>query len=117
MLRFGRRTGLAVGYGMGTLGALGAAGAVILVSFPLFLVATVAMGFANASNQLSRYTAADMYEESQRATAIGLVVWGSTFGAVVGPNLVTAAGAGLPGSRYWGRWGNWAWLKGSSSRT
>ena len=92
MLRFGRRTGLAVGYGMGTLGALGAAGAVILVSFPLFLVATVAMGFANASNQLSRYTAADMYEESQRATAIGLVVWGSTFGAVVGPNLVTAAG-------------------------
>ena len=92
MLRVGRRTGLAVGYGIGTLGALGAACAVILVSFPLFLVATVAMGFANASNQLSRYTAADMYDETQRATAIGLVVWGSTFGAVVGPNLVTVAG-------------------------
>ena len=35
MLRFGRRTGLAVGYGIGTLGALGAAGAVILVSFQI----------------------------------------------------------------------------------
>ena len=92
MLRVGRRIGLVVGYGVGTLGALGAASAVVLNSFPLFLVATVAMGFANASNQLSRYTAADMYPESQRATAIGLVVWGSTFGAVVGPNLVTAAG-------------------------
>jgi predicted MFS family arabinose efflux permease len=33
-----------------------------------------------------------MYEETKRATAIGLVVWGSTFGAVVGPNLVTIAG-------------------------
>jgi MFS family permease len=50
------------------------------------------MGCANASNQLSRYTAADMYDETKRATAIGLVVWGSTFGAVVGPNLVTIAG-------------------------
>lgn len=92
MLRVGRRNGLAVGYAIGTFGALGAACAVIVSSFPLFLVATVAMGFANSSNQLSRYTAADMYEESKRATAIGLVVWGSTFGAVVGPNLVTAAG-------------------------
>jgi MFS family permease len=33
-----------------------------------------------------------MYVESRRATAIGLVVWGSTLGAVVGPNLVTLAG-------------------------
>jgi MFS family permease len=92
MVRHGRRAGLTLGYGIGAAGAVGAGVAVILGSFPLFLFSTVFMGCANASNQLSRYTAADMYEETKRATAIGLVVWGSTFGAVVGPNLVTIAG-------------------------
>jgi len=92
MVRHGRRAGLTLGYGLGAAGAVGAGAAVILGSFPLFLFSTVFMGCANASNQLSRYTAADMYEETKRATAIGLVVWGSTFGAVVGPNLVTIAG-------------------------
>lgn len=92
MVRYGRRAGLTLGYAIGALGAIGAGTAVIVGSFPLFLFSTVFMGCANASNQLSRYTAADMYDESKRATAIGLVVWGSTFGAVVGPNLVTIAG-------------------------
>ena len=92
MVRHGRRAGLTLGYGIGAAGAVGAGVAVILGSFPLFLLSTVFMGCANASNQLSRYTAADMYDETKRATAIGLVVWGSTFGAVVGPNLVTIAG-------------------------
>jgi len=92
MVRHGRRAGLTLGYGAGAAGAVGAGAAVILGSFPLFLLSTVFMGCANASNQLSRYTAADMYDETKRATAIGLVVWGSTFGAVVGPNLVTIAG-------------------------
>jgi MFS family permease len=92
MVRVGRRAGLVTGYGIGALGALGAGVAVIASSFPLFLLATVAMGFANSANQLSRYTAADMYPETRRASAIGLVVWGSTFGAVIGPNVVTLAG-------------------------
>ena len=92
MVRHGRRAGLTLGYGIGAAGAVGAGAAVILGSFPLFLLSTIFMGCANASNQLSRYTAADMYDETKRATAIGLVVWGSTFGAVVGPNLVTIAG-------------------------
>jgi len=92
MARHGRRAGLTLGYGIGAAGAVGAGVAVIVGSFPLFLLSTVFMGCANASNHLSRYTAADMYDESKRATAIGLVVWGSTFGAVIGPNLVTIAG-------------------------
>ena len=108
MVRHGRRAGLTLGYGAGAAGAIGAGVAVILGSFPLFLFSTVFMGCANASNQLSRYTAADMYEESKRANAIGLVVWGSTFGAVVGPNLVTIAGdvaAGLALPRLAGTYG------------
>ena len=108
MVRHGRRAGLTLGYGIGAAGAVGAGLAVIVGSFPLFLFSTVFMGCANASNQLSRYTAADMYEETRRATAIGLVVWGSTFGAVVGPNLVTIAGdvaAGLALPRLAGTYG------------
>ncbi len=42
------------------------------------------------SNQLSRYVAADLYPADRRASAIGIVVWGATVGAVVGPNLVGA---------------------------
>ena len=97
MVRYGRRAGLTLGYGIGAVGAVGAGLAVILSSFPLFLIGTVLMGCANASNQLSRYTAADMYDETKRATAIGFVVWGSTLGAVVGPNLVTVAGNAAEG--------------------
>ena len=92
MVLYGRRAGLVLGYGIGAAGALGAGVAVVLASFPLFIAATAAMGCANAANQLARYTAADMYPESGRASAIGVVVWGSTFGSIVGPNLITLSG-------------------------
>ncbi len=92
MVRRGRRVGLTVGYLLGALGAALSAAAVIARSFPLLLLATVLMGFANSSSQLSRYTAADMFPSARRASAIGTVVWGATVGAVVGPNLVTFAG-------------------------
>jgi MFS family permease len=92
MVARGRRFGLASGYGTGVLGAVIATMAVVTRSFPLLLFGTVLIGFGNASNQLSRYTAADLYPVSRRATAIGIVVWGATFGAIVGPNLVAAAG-------------------------
>src|SRR6478752_1265653 len=92
MTRRGRRTGLWTGYAIGVVGAIVATMAVIGVSLPLLLVGTTLIGFGNASNQLSRYAAADLYPATRRATAIGIVVWGATFGAVVGPNLVGFAG-------------------------
>ncbi len=92
MVLYGRRAGLVLGYGIGAAGALVAGIAVTLGSFPLFIAATAAMGCANAANQLSRYAAADMYPESGRASAIGVVVWGSTLGSIVGPNLITLSG-------------------------
>jgi MFS family permease len=101
MARRGRRRGLVLGYSVGVLGALLATLAVIVRSFPLLLLGTACIGFGNSSNQLSRYAAADMVPATRRASAIGTVVWGSTVGAVVGPNLVGWAGAwagaaGLP---------------------
>ena len=101
MARRGRRSGLVTGYGVGVVGALLATAAVITRSFPLLLLGTVLIGFGNAANQLSRYTAADMVPPERRASAIGVVVWAATIGSVVGPWLVPiasgmAADAGLP---------------------
>ncbi len=101
MVRSGRRAGLALGYGVSVLGALIATVAIVAASLPILLVGTLLIGFGNASNQLSRYTAADLYPADRRASAIGVVVWGATVGAVVGPNLVAPAGklaiaVGLP---------------------
>ena len=101
MARRGRRNGLTLGYLISVLGAVIAASGVIARSFPVFLVGTVLIGFGNSANQLSRYTAADLYEPNRRATALSIVVWGATVGAILGPNLVAPAGTlaefvGLP---------------------
>jgi MFS family permease len=92
MVRRGRRFGLAAGYAISVLGALVATAAVIVLSLPLLLVGMLLIGFGNAANQLSRYVAADLAPPDRRASAIGVVVWGATIGAVAGPNLVAPAG-------------------------
>jgi MFS family permease len=88
MARRGRRFGLSVGYGLSVLGAVIAGGAVILGSLPVLLGGTLLIGFGNTSNQLARYAAADLYPPERRGSAIGLVVWGATVGAIIGPNLI-----------------------------
>ena len=101
MVRTGRRIGLATGYVTGVGGAFLATLAIVAGSFPWLLIGTVLIGFGNASNQLSRYVAADLYPPSRRASALSTVVWGATVGAVIGPNLAAPASAfavslGLP---------------------
>jgi MFS family permease len=101
MVRRGRRTGLAAGYAVGVAGAMLATLAIIVRSMPLLLFGTLLVGFGNASNQLSRYAAADMFPVHRRASALGTVVWAATIGAVLGPNLVGPSGTvaewfGLP---------------------
>ena len=61
MGRWGRRLGLAGGYFIGVIGALIAVAGVVIHSFPVLLLGSLAIGFGNSSNQLSRYAAADMY--------------------------------------------------------
>jgi MFS family permease len=65
-------------------------------SLLLLLVGSALVGFGNAALNLSRYAAADLFPVERRAGALGFVVWGSTIGAVVGPNLVAPAGAVAP---------------------
>lgn len=101
MGRWGRRPGIAGGYLVGVIGALVAVAGIVAGSFPVLLLGSLAVGFVNSSNQLSRYAAADMYPAKRRASAIGIVVWAATVGAVIGPNLVGVSGdiavsVGLP---------------------
>ncbi len=91
MVRRGRRAGLSLGLAIAVLGGLIATWSVIAGSFPLLLLGTLLFGFGNSSMQLSRYAAADMAPARRRAWVIGLVVWGATVGAIVGPNIVPLA--------------------------
>ena len=92
MARRGRRPGLSLGYVISVLGALVATSAVVSQSLPTLILGTMLIGFGNSSNQLSRYAAADLVPMRRRASTIGVVVWGATIGAVVGPNLVAFSG-------------------------
>jgi MFS family permease len=88
MNRSGRRGGLALGYGLAVAGAaLGIVG-VMSRSFSLLLVGMAFFGIGSTSNLLARYAAADVSPGPQRGRAMGLIVWGSTVGSVIGPNLM-----------------------------
>jgi MFS family permease len=91
MGRFGRRPGLVVGYGLAVVGAaLGMAG-VLTRSFPVLLLGMTLFGIANTSNLLARYAAADVSPGARRGQAMGLIIWGSTAGSIIGPTLMGLA--------------------------
>ena len=92
MLRIGRRGGILLGLLVGGLGGAVVLTSVLLESIPLLLLGCAATGFANAAGNLGRYIAADMSTPERRASAIGIVVWGTTIGTVIGPNLAAPAG-------------------------
>jgi MFS family permease len=91
MNRSGRRPGLALGYGLAVVGALLAMAGVGLGSFWILLGGMVLFGISNTSNLLARYAAADITSPAERGRAMGLIVWGSTVGSLVGPNLMAPA--------------------------
>ncbi|MFH7596248.1 MFS transporter [Streptomyces racemochromogenes] len=94
----GRRAGLLAGYAIGTLGA----GLVVLAasvkSFPLLMLGMAAFGAASSANLQARFAAADLAAPDRRARAISLVVWASTIGAVLGPNLSAPASDSFAGT-------------------
>src|SRR5438093_3870124 len=91
MQRSGRRPGLALGYALAVLGSLLGMVGVVVSSFALLLGGMALFGIAQTSNLLSRYAAADVSPGAQRGRAMGLIVWGSTAGSIIGPNLMEPA--------------------------
>lgn len=99
--RHGRRIALTSGWLLATIGAGTAVLAASAGSFALLLPALLLMGAGNAANLQSRFAATDLAPAASRARSLGLVVWSTTLGAVVGPNLThpgaaVARGLGLP---------------------
>nr|WP_251018668.1 MFS transporter [Streptomyces sp. ISL-11] len=90
--RWGRRPGLAVGYGVGALGSLGVVLAAAVDSVPLLLLSLLVYGAGTATNLLARYAGADLASPARRGRAVSTVLFATTLGAVIGPTLVSATG-------------------------
>ena len=86
--RRGRRYALATGAGLAIFGAIGMILAATLRSFPIELGALFLLGAANAVGLQARFAAADIPTSRPKAKDISIVVWATTLGAVVGPNLI-----------------------------
>ncbi len=97
----GRRVGLVAAYLIGAVGAGLAIAAAVVGSFLLLLVGTALFGASTTANSQARYAAADLAEPTRRGRDLSLVVWATTIGSVLGPNMIgpgawMARGLGLP---------------------
>lgn len=97
----GRRRALSLGYTLSTVGALLIVTAAVLGQLVVLLVGLTLYGVANATNLQSRYAAADNAGSATRASTMSIVLWATTVGSVVGPNLaapgaVVGSGFGVP---------------------
>ncbi len=97
--RSGRRRALTLGYTISTVGGLVVLGAAAIGSLVLLLAGLTMFGSAQAANLQTRYAASDTASPQKRARTISLVVWATTIGSVMGPNLMSA------GARVGGRLG------------
>ncbi|MDH2390025.1 MFS transporter [Streptomyces sp. HNM0663] len=93
----GRRPGLVLAYLIGALGAGVVVLASLIGSFPLLLIGMAAFGAGSSANLQARFAAADLAEPERRGRAISTVVWATTIGAVLGPNVAAPAGRSVSG--------------------
>jgi MFS family permease len=97
----GRRRSLAAGSLIAGLGATLAITAVAVDTFVLLLVALMLLGSGSAANLQARFAATDLASSATRGRDLSIVVWSTTIGAVLGPNLfgpgeTVGAALGLP---------------------
>ncbi|WP_348648410.1 MFS transporter [Cryobacterium breve] len=97
----GRRLSLATGSLVAGAGAVLAITAVSINVFALLLLALMMLGAGSAANLQARFAATDLASQAFRARDLSIVVWSTTIGAVLGPNLfgpgeVVGAALGLP---------------------
>ncbi len=97
----GRRVALATGAAIAISGASLIITATALNFFPLLLVALFLLGAGSATGLQARFAATDLPASKSTGRDLSIVVWATTVGAVVGPNLfgpgeVLGAWLGLP---------------------
>ena len=88
----GRRLALSVGYIAGVIGSIFAITGGAQRNIFLMLMGTFLVGAASAAGYQARFAAIDLATNETRAKQLSFVVWGSTIGAVAGPNLMEPAG-------------------------
>ncbi len=93
-VRSGRRPALTFGWMIGATGAALTVVASEVSSLPLVLLGLLMFGASTAANLQSRFAAADRADPAHVGRALSLVVWSTTVGAVIGPNL-TGPGASV----------------------
>ncbi|WP_223878411.1 MFS transporter [Microbacterium radiodurans] len=86
--RAGRRPSLALGMATALGGVAFIVGGAAGASFPLLLIGFALLGAGQAANLQSRFAATDLATDRTRGRDLSLVVWSTTIGAVLGPNLV-----------------------------
>jgi MFS family permease len=91
--RWGRRTGLGLGFAAGGVGAIGVVLAAVADDVPLLFVSLFVYGAGTATNLQARYAGTDLALPTQRGTAVSVAMVSTTLGAVAGPNLVEPMGA------------------------
>ena len=90
--RGGRRLALSLGYIIGLLGAaLAIVGGTTRI-IGVLLSGTFLLGAASAAGYQARFAAVDLASPKTRSRSLSIVVWGSTIGAVAGPNLMGPSG-------------------------
>ncbi|MEK9578809.1 MAG: MFS transporter [Aquiluna sp.] len=85
----GRRIALASGAALAIAGAAGMILAAGLRSFPVELISLFLLGAGSAVGLQARFAAADIPTGQPKGKDLSLVVWATTLGAVVGPNLIS----------------------------
>ncbi|MDI2097509.1 MFS transporter [Ruicaihuangia caeni] len=99
--RTGRRIALASGGALAALGAVVIIAAAAWMQFWLLLVGLAVLGAGSAVNLQARFAAADLASPTRRGRDLSLVVWATTIGVAVGPNLlepgeIVGGAIGLP---------------------
>lgn len=85
--RFGRRPALTSGALIALVGAIFVVIAMIVGNIWLLLVSMLVLGTGNALSMQTRFAAGDLATKETRGRDISLVVWATTIGIVLGPNL------------------------------
>jgi MFS family permease len=83
----GRRVSLATGAAIAITGAALVITAAAVQVFPLLLLALFLLGAGSAVGLQARFAATDLPSNRSTGRDLSVVVWATTFGAVIGPNL------------------------------
>jgi MFS family permease len=83
----GRRVALVTGGAIAMTGSITAILSGVANSFPLLIVAFLLLGAASAISLQARFAATDLPALKTSGRDLSLVVWATTIGAVIGPNL------------------------------